>query len=381
MNTPPKKKNQHFVPQFYFRYFNDRKKYISSYLISKKRIIDSCSIADQASKSYFYGDGAVEDEVCEAENVLKKHIDYAMELGRVDKKVKRGIIQCIQYQHARTEKKRNQTQSVWQTLEAYVDISKKAKTIDEAKSWKNENSLGDFDADEKRWQWHSMLLALDTGWAMEDLACTLLRNSSSLPFVFSDSPAVFMNPCMRNFPKHPTTGALSAGLIVVFPVSPDLCFMFYDSDTYKLKPTYGNNFYRKNSVLTILEDDVATINTLQFFNAASCIYSADKAALRRFDSLDRADNIGVFECAIDTVQDTETDYTLMFHGVLPEIAGLPDLPFFNFTKAVRHIPARAKAFKTYKERNKKRWERLKDKNFRSKIKEASVDEIIGLMRI
>lgn len=226
-----------------------------------------------------------------------------------------------------------------------------------------------------------MLLALDAGWAMEDLECILLRNPSSLPFVFSDAPAVFMNPCMRNFPKSPTTGALSSGLIVVFPVSPDLCFIFYDSSTYKLKPSYGNTFDRKNSVLTISEDDALIVNTLQFFNAASCIYSADTVALRKFDSLDRADNVGAFECAIDTVKDTETDYKLMFHGVLPETSGFPDIPFFNFTKAVRFVPVRPKAFKIYKERNRKRWDRLKDKNFMSKIAGASSDEILSLLRI
>ncbi|GGI17600.1 DUF4238 domain-containing protein [Oxalicibacterium faecigallinarum] len=381
MNTTPKKKNQHFVPQFYFRYFNEKKKHICSYLISKKRIIENCSIADQASKSYFYGDGEVEDEVCEVENVLKKNIDYALELRRVDKKVERGVIQCIQYQDARTSKKRNQTQTVWKTLEAYFDISEKVKNIEEAKNWKKENSLENFDADDKRWQWHSMVLAFESGWAMEDLECILLRNSSQLPFVFSDAPAVFINPCMRDFPKHPTTGALSAGLIVVFPISPDLCFIYYDSSIYKLKSSYGKMFDRKNSVLTISEGDVLTINTLQFINAASCIYSADAAALLKFETLDRGDNSEAFECAIDTVKDTETDFKLMFHGVLPEARGFPDIPFFNFTKALRYIPVRPKALKKYKERNIKRLDRFKDKNFRDKFAAANQDEKMSLLRI
>ena len=41
------KKNQHYVPQYYFRYFNDKQKFISLLLVNDKRIINKCSISDQ----------------------------------------------------------------------------------------------------------------------------------------------------------------------------------------------------------------------------------------------------------------------------------------------------------------------------------------------
>src|SRR3546814_6315756 len=59
-----KKKNQHYVPQYYFKFFNDRQPFISILLVSKGTVIASSSVADQASKSYFYGDAEIESEVC-----------------------------------------------------------------------------------------------------------------------------------------------------------------------------------------------------------------------------------------------------------------------------------------------------------------------------
>ena len=73
------KKNQHYVPQYYFRYFNDKQKFISLLLVNDKRIINKCSISDQSSLPYFYGDSEVENKICIIENsnriALNKFLD------------------------------------------------------------------------------------------------------------------------------------------------------------------------------------------------------------------------------------------------------------------------------------------------------------------
>src|SRR3546814_11247521 len=40
-----KKKNQHYVPQYYFKFFNDRQHFISILLVSKGKVIASSSVA------------------------------------------------------------------------------------------------------------------------------------------------------------------------------------------------------------------------------------------------------------------------------------------------------------------------------------------------
>src|SRR3546814_5728860 len=88
-----KKKNQHYVPQYYFKFFNDRQPFISILLVSKGTVIASSSVADQASKSYFYGDAEIESEVCIVENRLRKHIIGVLAAGSIDRRQKLSLIE------------------------------------------------------------------------------------------------------------------------------------------------------------------------------------------------------------------------------------------------------------------------------------------------
>ncbi len=55
--------NQHFVPQFYFRYFSDNSRSINVLLKKSGRVITNASIKGQASKRYFYGDSKAEAQL------------------------------------------------------------------------------------------------------------------------------------------------------------------------------------------------------------------------------------------------------------------------------------------------------------------------------
>lgn len=69
------KKNQHYVPQYYFKYFNNHQKFISILLINPRKIINRSSVADQASLPYFYGDSDVENKICVIENSNRKALN------------------------------------------------------------------------------------------------------------------------------------------------------------------------------------------------------------------------------------------------------------------------------------------------------------------
>ena len=64
------KANQHFVPQFYFRYFSENGKSICALNRDKGTVIESASIKGQASKKYFYGDADIEDRLSEIEGLF-----------------------------------------------------------------------------------------------------------------------------------------------------------------------------------------------------------------------------------------------------------------------------------------------------------------------
>ena len=55
------KKNQHYVPQFYFKFFSKNKKSINILLKNNGQIIPNASIKAQCSKNNFYGSQELED--------------------------------------------------------------------------------------------------------------------------------------------------------------------------------------------------------------------------------------------------------------------------------------------------------------------------------
>ncbi|AMB86309.1 hypothetical protein AWM79_13750 [Pseudomonas agarici] len=64
------KKSQYFVPQYYFRFFSNDKKFIPLLRLTDGKVVPAASIRDQASKSYFYGDKKIEERISELENLF-----------------------------------------------------------------------------------------------------------------------------------------------------------------------------------------------------------------------------------------------------------------------------------------------------------------------
>lgn len=62
------KENQHFVPQYYFRFFSKDQKSVSLLRIINGTVVETAPIKGQASKSYFYGGAAVERQITEIES-------------------------------------------------------------------------------------------------------------------------------------------------------------------------------------------------------------------------------------------------------------------------------------------------------------------------
>jgi hypothetical protein len=375
------KKNQHYVPQFYFKNFNNGKVFISSYIVKKNIIIPSCSVADQASKDYFYGDSNAEDQVCLIENRLQHCLQDVVSNAGISKTALAHLTEYILFQDARTAKKRTETATAYRAMEALFSLSKNAKTIDDAKQWRIDNPLSGFSADDKQWHWRSILQAVSSAWSMQDLSYILLRNRTNLPFIFSDSPVIFMNPHMSAFSDRGTLGSISKGLIVVFPLNHENCILLYDTDVYNLKLIYLKSYDKAKRVLDITEVDTEVINSLQFFGAENCVYSGDQAALEKLKVLNRSTIRPEYLCAVDDVTDTKDMYTLKFHGTLQGVIEFPDLPFFDYKKSKRYVAGRPVPFKEHKKRVAKRTAMLQDKNFLRKLDGLTVDEIMSATRL
>jgi len=91
MTTQKKKaetKNQHYVPQFYLRYFSVDKKNVGAYILKSGKNIPSAPIKGQASRDYFYSDNMemekVEGIAIEEKKELTANVHSVESFGNVD---------------------------------------------------------------------------------------------------------------------------------------------------------------------------------------------------------------------------------------------------------------------------------------------------------
>ena len=376
------KKNQHFVPKYYFRYFNNNKEFISTLIVDKGNLIPVASLSGQASRSYFYGDITFENNVCLVEHELKKYLDEFSNTKKINKKLRKGILKNILYQEGRTVKKRKQTANVWATMAAMEDLNKKANNIEKARKWYAENAtVGAPDIeDEKNWQWQIMKMAQESIWTMEDLSFILLKNSTEIPFIFSDAPVIFINPHMKNFYQYGVIGNLSKGLIVAYPLSQNYLVVFYDADVYRLKMSCMKKYDKSDNILELdNEEEIDKFNYLQYINADACVYSGDTRALDKYRGVVRKSGINVFECKIEVTTDTKDDFQLKFSGSLAADMEFPELPIFDYALSKRMVMARPKPYKKYKYIQKERLNKIKSKDFIEEMMRMSKDEIMDIL--
>ncbi|WP_445431675.1 DUF4238 domain-containing protein [Chryseobacterium indoltheticum] len=86
-----KKKNQHYLPQFYIRHFSieNNQKEIGIYNLKQDLYIKKGSIKHQCSENYFYGeDEIVENFLAKIEGNFAKTFKSIIEFKKIDKKTK-----------------------------------------------------------------------------------------------------------------------------------------------------------------------------------------------------------------------------------------------------------------------------------------------------
>lgn len=280
------KKNQHFLPQFYFRNFSSNKKTINLILRKSGEIINGAPIKGQCSKSYFYGNKEIEDLFSTIEgdhsSVLKKILlldstqalqDYINNFDPIiDKDIQinpeiLNLLQIILFQRSRTEyeaKKMSITLS--KTFKEILLSHAEAKKAKEILEYKD-----DFDivADEQSTVLMLIKYAFLSTPGILDLGIYILKNETNREFIFSDSPVVFFNLAYKNIKKFGVLGLQSPGLLIFFPISPNTCLLLIDEQKYQ-GTLLGNNYFEiKNKF------DIDSINKLQIHHSMNSVYFSD----------------------------------------------------------------------------------------------------------
>ena len=264
-------KNQHYVPQFYFRKFSIDGKNVGLYNISSKKIVPNAPIKHQCSEDYFYGENGVVEtalsalegrfsnlfnklEQVNASESLPKSMRKNNTLEKIfTKEDFSDLVLFILIQYTRTKTVQKVTDEfLHETLR--VILKKEGKPYSESELVKL--SLKDSVI-------HAIQQAIILRPLLHDLKYAVLVNESGTDFLFSDEPVVFQNPLMEKYSKSACVGVASHGLQIYFPISPTRMVCFYDSSVYTFK---------KQIMSVRSPKDVDALNILQIMSCLSNVY-------------------------------------------------------------------------------------------------------------
>lgn len=256
-----KRKNQHYVPQFYLKNFsrNGDRKTINLFNPKKELFVKGASIKNQSSKDFFYGkDGSVEEGLSQIESILAPKIAEFTYSDILPNKYSDDHFAILIFMII--NELRNPT---W--IEQIKSFSKLAnEQIEEFSKGKSEGFIPEtphemaVDLSFSNYE-HILKICLD-------LDFKLLINQTENPFITCDFPSIKYNQFLEKKTIHGSiTGYATTGLQIFLPLNSKKCILFYDSSIYKV----GN---RKDRSIDLTRKDVDQINILQVLNCWQNIY-------------------------------------------------------------------------------------------------------------
>jgi Protein of unknown function (DUF4238) len=273
-------RNHHFVPQFYLRTFGIGNS-VAVYNLDRSLLVPRASIAGQAQKSRLYGkDASVEVALSDLERDVAPIIRRAIqkqELPTGPSKEDASLLYFISYQWRRTpaagdEVETFSTKMAQAVLRFAPNIPGDAKEAIPGLRIKHENPV-----------LFSMGIAGSLGPLLADLWKCLLVNRSPIEFITSDAPVVLHNMWAESVTHMGTTGFASAGLQLLYPLSPRHLLLMQDRDVY----AFG---CKQSPRVVEIRDaaDVDALNAMQLSVANQNLYfSGDRATMESIDRLPR----------------------------------------------------------------------------------------------
>ncbi|EFQ62801.1 hypothetical protein PFWH6_3459 [Pseudomonas fluorescens WH6] len=265
--------NQHYVSQYYFREFTTRKNSISLLIKKNGHSTDDAAIKKQSSDIEFYGDSSVEKEITIHDTKFRlNHIEINAKkpTTKLSKSEFSILIENIAFQRKRTLKARITLMPLVEFTNDFIlpqlerNDSNWPQELHDAVYETFKSSAQKHGA--RTWQTIDLENIKESTKALSDLRYVILENTSSTPFIFSDSPVVFSNHAFKNGQERSITHEGSAGLLVFFPLSPKKLVLLYDNENYDIDSA-------SETYLTVEDTPtIDSINTLQIHEAINSIY-------------------------------------------------------------------------------------------------------------
>lgn len=280
------KKNQHFLPQYFFKYFSSNKKTINLILRKTGKIINNASIKGQCSKNNFYGEEKIENLFSKIEGehgrilrrvlALKSFQDFKNYVNDYDPDIQNDIeinpdiltlLQVVLFQRSRTEYEAKKSNESFAKMYKEIFLSHlEAKEEVELLQYKEKF---DISINETASVLMLVELAFESTPAILDMGIYILKNKTDTEYIFSDSPVVLYNKAYKDIKGHGVLGLQSPGLLVFFPISPDTCLLLVDEQKYQGE-LLGNHYFHVTNKF-----DIDNINKLQLHHSLNAIYFSD----------------------------------------------------------------------------------------------------------
>lgn len=271
----PAYKNQHYVPQFYFRLYSTGGENIWMYNVGDQRCIN-VPIKSQCQEDYFYGKNPeIEQHFSVGEgtfNTLLSRIIQDSSLAGLSDEDLRNLRGFVTFQRGRTQAAKMQAEEMSDTFAK--QILKFHIAGDPTLPFTEEDLKGFRIVDEGAYL-EVLLHHLLSPILIHDLEIALLLNETEYDFVFSDSPVVTYNQWHRQIQTTSGgSGFQSPGLQIFCPISPRHCLLFFDKDKYSLRS-------KARPFRIFSRHDVRSINDLQHFSSIDNLYAGSEDQIQR----------------------------------------------------------------------------------------------------
>ena len=247
-------KNQHFVPRCYLRQFSIDKnnKLINLFNIDRAMFFEKVPIKNQCSRNYFYGTNSTLEEAIQlSERAYSYSLAHLLDTNaQLSFNTGINILRFWHLQNSRTEAASRRS------VEMFEDTGLTIGSDSEFFKLEIKDAIQ-----------MALMAFAHTMDILDDLKIVLINNKSSIPFITSDDPAVYVNRWAINnkILSGRGTGLRSAGAICILPLSPKVCFFAYDKNIYSIQHKNGWIHVKSKS-------DIEIINLLQYLKAFANIY-------------------------------------------------------------------------------------------------------------
>lgn len=272
------KKNHHFVPRFYLRYFSNHSdgKSIGVWNIQKALFIRHASLRDQACAEYFYGkDSSIEDSLGQMEGVAANVLNNMTLTQTLPSERSEERKMLLIYLVSQAERTQSAADLLNESIDKFIHTTyKDDKRV--------KDSLPNVRLGVENAALHVLSMIPRILPATTDLGMKLLVNLTDHEFLTSDHPVIKYNQFMRSR-KWPGAhnGWIVMGLQLFFPISPRQYLVLYDKDLYRVG-------FRQKQVIEIGNvQDVDQLNALQLVNSNRNIYFNDLVKQEYVEELHR----------------------------------------------------------------------------------------------